>query len=259
MIVIGETLNSSIPKTYMAFDAWDEPRILAIIDAQVQAGADYLDINTAMLREQETDCMCRVIALARRHAADVGIMIDSQNPKTVFAAMELCRDCPVILNSATMDAAFDPILALAAECGCGLVCMPEPASDADVIVSRGAALAEKATRMGVKADKLYMDALAASTAADDMAGRRLLDTIAGLRAALPDSHILCGISNLSFGMPNRPVLNAAGLCMAAAKGLDSVILNAANPLMQETLAAVKLLAGEDSFGLAYINQMRKTE
>lgn len=255
MIIIGEKLNSSIPKTLAAFEARDEQTVIGLITDQSRYGADYLDINTAMLGDSEANAMEWVISLALANS-EKGIMIDAQNPQVVQRALDCCGDRSVIINSVTKDARFDPVISLAAERGCGLLCMPDAKSTADEIVESAAQLVEKVQEMGVKPQNIYIDAVVAAIAADDQAGVRLLTVISALKKRLPDCHIVCGLSNISFGMPGRVRLNAALLGMAAACGMDSVIMDPLSQVMRETAAAVKLLSGEDEFGMDYIRCMR---
>lgn len=249
MIVIGEKLNSSIPSSYQAMLARDEAALIAWIGAQVQA--DYLDLNTAMFREEETDRMLWLIDLVKQHSA-AGISIDSQNLSTILAAAEAASDRKLLINSVTIEQEFQPIFALAAKIHCGLVCM----SLGDDPMAEFTVLTERAKQYGIPMQNLYLDVALASIAANDQAGREAVSRIKRCKAQFPDCHIICGLSNLSFGMPGRERLNSVMLGMAAVMGLDSVILNAMDPTMLHTLAAVRLLQGEDEYGLDYIAQMR---
>ena len=79
MILIGEKLNSSIPKTMEAFSAHDEAAVIGLIQAQADAGAEYLDVNTAICGGEELAAMLWVVALIREHSS-CGIMIDTADP-----------------------------------------------------------------------------------------------------------------------------------------------------------------------------------
>ncbi len=257
MIIIGEKLNSSISKTLAALRDQDEAAIIGLIKAQSAAGADYLDCNTAILGEQEEERMAWVISLILQNSK-AGIMIDSQNPAVMKSALSRCEDRRVILNSVTLDDKFAEIISLAAQRGCGVVCMPVVEGDAaaEDIVDQACRLFERVTAAGVKPENVYIDAIAAAIASDDQAGKRLVEVISLLQTAAPGAHTVCGLSNISFGMPGRANLNAAMLAMAAVSGLDSVIADPVNEQMRQTLAAVKLLLGKDSYGMEYIRCMR---
>jgi 5-methyltetrahydrofolate--homocysteine methyltransferase len=86
-----------------------------------------------------------------------------------------------------------------------------------------------------------------------------LETITALKQAFPRAHVICGLSNVSFGLPQRKLLNRTFLSLAAARGLDSAILDPTEPQMRRTLAAVAALLGEDEFCLGYLTMIREQE
>ena len=89
MIRIGEKLNSSIPSTQNMFAERDRDGVVALIEKQEEAGADYLDINTALCADKELETMLWVIGLAMEHS-DCGIMIDSPSTAVMKEAMAAC-------------------------------------------------------------------------------------------------------------------------------------------------------------------------
>ncbi len=255
MLIIGEKLNSSVLQTREAFVAKDEAAVVELIVSQVAAGAQYLDINTA-LTDDESGMMQWVISLVIANS-DVGIMIDSQNVLVVEAALQACAGQKAIINSVMPGKQYEPLMELAVKYGCGLVCMPGLLPSATKTVEVIENLCRRASAMGVRERYLYLDAVAAAVSTDDQAGVRLLAVISTLKERYPQAHVICGISNISYGMPNRSALNTAMLAMTATAGLDSVIMDPTDPRMQEMLAAVKLLGGKDSYGLEYIQKMRE--
>ncbi len=255
MIIIGEKLNSSIPKTYAAMAARDQTAIMELITAQTRAGAAYLDINTAMFLADELKMLEWVISLTAADSS-VGIMIDSLNYEAVKKGLECCKGRSVIINSVTNEDKYLPTIRLAAEYGCGLVLMPQAKNTAKAIAADAKLLMERAKENGVKAENIYIDALVQTVSADDKAGVKLLDTVRLLKAECPDCHITCGLSNISFGMPGRARLNATLLSMAAACGLDSVIADPTNDILRETVAAIDLLQGKDFYGMRFLSCMR---
>ena len=98
MILIGEKLNSSIPKTMEAFSAHDEAAVIGLIQAQADAGAEYLDVNTAICGGEELAAMLWVVALIREHSS-CGIMIDTADPAVMAQAVQAAAGTPLILLS----------------------------------------------------------------------------------------------------------------------------------------------------------------
>ncbi len=255
MIVIGEKLNSSIPKTYAAMAARDENALIDLIERQTRAGASYLDINTAMFGAEELMMMEWVISLALEHSG-AGIMIDSLNHEVVKAALACCGDRKVIINSVSNGEIYLPTVRLAATHGCGIVLMPESKDTFAHILEDATALVSLCKENGVKASNIYIDVLTEAIASNDQAGIKMLKTVRQLMTAAPDCHLICGLSNISFGMPGRARLNATLLAMASSCGLDSVIADPINDTLRETVAAIDLLQGKDSYGMRYISCMR---
>ena len=112
MILIGEKLNSSIPKTMEAFSAHDVAAVIGLIQAQADAGAEYLDVNTAICGGEELAAMLWVVALIREHSS-CGIMIDTADPAVMAQAVQAAAGTPLVLNSATLTDRFDEVTALA--------------------------------------------------------------------------------------------------------------------------------------------------
>ena len=123
MILIGEKLNSSIPKTMEAFSAHDEAAVIGLIQAQADAGAEYLDVNTAICGGEELAAMLWVVALIREHSS-CGIMIDTADPAVMAQAVQAAAGTPLILNSATLTDRFDEVTALAHSSGASVVGLP---------------------------------------------------------------------------------------------------------------------------------------
>ena len=260
MITIGEKLNSSIPKTLEAISAHDEASIVDMIRLQAQCGADYLDLNTAVAGNETAD-MEWLIGLVKANS-DCGIMIDSQNPETVRAVLPLCAGRPVILNSVTPAPVFETLFPSLAECGAGVVCMPAGGiglvQSAEERADMAQALCEKLVIAGIRQENLYVDVMAEALATADQAAVTALATLRAVRTRIPGVHTVCGLSNISFGLPRRGLLNRAFLAMAMGAGLDSAILDVTSPSIRETLASCQALLGKDEFCMGYIGFIRET-
>ncbi len=259
MLIIGEKLNSSIPKTLTAMREGDEEALRSLIRAQEAGGAAYLDVNTALLEEEELPALRRLAALIRRESA-CGLMLDSPNPAVLAAALPEAGDRPVMVNSVSLDARYDALLPRIREAGAAVVCLPlrDGAVPADAAgrVENAVRLADKLTAAGIPADALYIDVLAEAVATAENGAVTALDTIRGVKAALPEVKTVCGLSNISFGLPRRIHLNAAFLSMALAAGLDAAILDPSSQAMRTALLASEALLGRDEFCLSYIAGMR---
>lgn len=260
MIVIGEKLNSSIPATLAAMQARDTAAITDLILSQQAGGAQYLDINTAICQEEELAVMQWVIALVKKNSS-CGIMLDSPSTDVILGALDACEGRDVILNSVTLSERIDVLLPVAKQRGCGLVGLPIDASGmpqgAAGRVENAKALVSRMTEGGLSPDQIYIDVLAEALAVGSENAKHAIQAASQLRALWPDIHIMCGLSNISFGLPKRASVNTAFLAMMMASGMDAAILDSAAGSMQLALHTCEALLGYDEFCMEYITYIRE--
>ncbi len=258
MLKIGEKLNSSIPKTLEALKNHDEKYLIDLICRQEDAGADYLDINTALTEENELANMKWVIGLAKEHSA-CGIMLDSPNPAIIKAAIPFVGDRKLFLNSITLEQKYEPLYELIRDTNASVVCLPmtgrEIPQAAAQRIENAKQLEKQLTAAGVPAEHIYIDALVEAVATAPDAPSITLETIRLLNTQTNVKSI-CGLSNVSFGLPGRARLNAAFLAMCMQAGIDALILDPTSIRMQEALYTAEALLGKDDYCLEYINYSR---
>lgn len=258
MIIFGEKFNSSIPSTYEMMKDWDEEKLIALAKAQEEAGADYLDLNTAMFGEEEKALLCRLTDLVQQHTK-CGIMLDSPSPDAVCAALEHVQDRPVIINSITLCERIQELLPVVCKSGAGVVClpidedgMPEDAACRLQNIDKFAAVLQE---NGIALSRVYMDVIIETLSVKNDAARIACDTIAAARQKYPEMHFTCGLSNISFGLPKRLNINAAFLTCAVFAGLDSAIMDITSPAMKKALLSAEAVAGQDEFCMNYMDYM----
>ncbi len=262
MILIGEKLNSSIPKTLEAFQQRDQAAVCALIERQQEAGAEYLDINAAICGEDELEVLTWVIGLVKAYS-DCKIMIDTSDPEVMAKAAEAAKDRELIFNSTTLDERFTEVTALAKQYHAGVVALPisqegmphtleEKCSNIDRLV-------EKLRSAGIPDEKMYVDVLIETLATNSESAKIAIGAIRHVAEKYPQVHTTCGLSNISFGLPKRGMINSAFLSAARMAGLSSAILDPSNPQMRDTLAASAVVAGEDDYCMEYITYIRSQE
>jgi 5-methyltetrahydrofolate--homocysteine methyltransferase len=188
---------------------------------------------------------------------DIPVCIDSSSPGTLAAALGHVRQTPMV-NSINADparlAAFlplikekeAPVIALALdESQTG---MPKTIGERMENIRR---VMEEAAKHGISEERLFIDPLIMSVATDDGAGAATLEAIRSIREAYPHAHITGGLSNVSFGLPDRELVNRTFLTLAMAAGMDSAVVNPANRALIESLKATELILGRDRFCRSY--------
>jgi len=260
MIIIGEKLNSSIPSVKRLFDADDREALSDLILRQRDAGADFIDLNTALCSDEtgQIKLLCDIVL----DKTDCGIVIDSPDmavSKEVLAYIrgkDGNRKC--VLNSITVNERHENI-ETALKYKAGLVVLLTDESGIPGTEKRF----ENAEKMintlrscGFNDGDIYIDAIVESVATGADSAAVTLDTIKLIRAAFPDVHILVGLSNISFGLPKRSCLNAAFLTLAVYNGLDCAICDPLSPDIKTAYLAAKALNGTDDFCMEYIDEFR---
>lgn len=243
---------------------------------QAAAGAHFLDLN---VDEVTTDVEGRIAAMrwtveAVEDATDVALALDSSSAAVLRAGLAAAsrRAGPPLLNSAALDRM--EVLDLAASDGCAVVLSATGAgsmpANADERVTNGRALVEAATARGLGLGALHLDALVLPVAVDPEVGEHFLDAVRALRASFGAGlHLTGGLSNVSYGLPARRLLNDVFIDLAIAAGADSGIIDpVANDLRRIAgldrgarpyQLAADLLTGADPYGGAFLAAFRAGE
>jgi len=120
------------------------------------------------------------------------------------------------------------------------------------------AIVERVTAAGVPLERVYFDPVISALATDHTQGREVVEAVVRIRREFPEAHVICGLSNISFGLPRRQLLNHTFLVMLVAVGLDAVIADPTVEGFGELVVAAEVLAGQDEFCMAYLSRCRPT-
>lgn len=258
--IIGEKINGTRAQVGEAIASRDTAYIQSLAVRQAEAGAERIDVNAGTRPDREPDDLAWLVETVQE-ATGVPLCLDSANPAALEAALAVTSGPAPLINSVTGEKArLSGVLPLAVHFGCPVIALA--LDDAGVPQDSGQRLAVirrlvEATRdAGVADDMVYVDPLVMAVATGDHAGVVALDTIAAVAAEFPDAHITAGLSNVSFGLPVRRLVNRTFLTLAIAAGLDTAI---ADPLDRELIAALRateLLLGRDRRCLTYTRAYR---
>ena len=259
MIIIGEKLNSSIPRTAKLFNAKDEKGVLALIKRQINGGANYLDINTAACEWGELDCMKWVLALVNQ-VGGCGVVLDSPDPQVILQAIGDVKTDDIIVNSVTLTVRYDELVPMCAQKGIGVVGMPIGDKLAEGIgerIQNAVSLAKKLLADGVCEDKIFIDIVVESLATNSDSGANCLKMVRSLKEACPGVKSLAGLSNVSFGLPERGLINRTFMSGAVMAGLDAAIMDANDESLIDAMFAANALAGKDEYSMEFIMHCRE--
>ncbi|NLY18114.1 MAG: dihydropteroate synthase [Clostridiaceae bacterium] len=263
MIIIGEKLNSTLKSVRSAMKNYDSDTILDIAKKQYDAGASYLDVNAGMFLEEEPERLEWLINTIQEEI-DVPFSIDTPNPKAILKGLKANKNGKPIINSITNEKErFNAIMPLAVEYKTGIIalCMDDSGmpETVDERLSVAESLIEKLTREGVPIEDIYIDPMVRPIGTGSHYGVAAIETIRNVKLEFPNVHIACGLSNISYGLPARKIMNQVFLIAAMAAGMDGAILDPLDKRLMTYLYAAEALLGRDEFCMEYLTKYRNGE
>ncbi|OQA21524.1 MAG: 5-methyltetrahydrofolate:corrinoid/iron-sulfur protein co-methyltransferase [Actinobacteria bacterium ADurb.Bin346] len=226
---------------------------------QAEAGAHIIDVNVGAVSVDEVEMLPRAIRTVME-VTDRPICIDSANPKAIKAALEVYPYKALINSVNGKEESMEEILPMVKESGSAVVCLTMDSdgikNDVESRVKVARKIIARADSLGIKREDLVVDCLVMTASTDTNSGRITLDTMRQVVAEFGVSTTM-GASNISFGMPNRDLLNIHFLTMAIINGLTAPITD---PLIEGIIPAMRaadFLAGRDPYGMIYISDYRK--
>jgi len=262
-VLIGERINPTGKKKLAAALAEGNLEIVrqeAL--AQVEAGADVLDVNVGAAGVDEVALLPKAVRLVME-TVDAPLCIDSANGEALRAALtvykQLAPDGKPLINSVNgEEASLNRVLPLVAEYKTAVIglAMDEtgipPTPEKRLAVARR--IVERAEALGIPRQDVVIDCLALTVGAESQAGLVTLDAIRLVRAEL-GVNLTLGASNVSFGLPEREVINWAFLAMTIQNGVNCPIVDAEK--VQPTILATDLLLGRDSYAMRYLKAYKR--
>lgn len=256
-VIIGERINPTGKKLLaQALTEGDMSRVQALARSQTAEGADILDVNVGAAGVDEVRILPEAVR-AVMDVTDLPLSLDSANPEALRAALRVYRG-KALINSVNGEArSLDRVLPLVKEYGAAVIglCMDEGGipGDAAARVAVADKILERAAAMGIPAEDVLIDCLALSVCADSRAARVTLEAIQMVRERLGVNMSL-GVSNVSFGLPDRGAINGAFLTMAIMAGVNAPIVDPA--LARKPALIADLLLGRDEYAMRYVSYYR---
>lgn len=224
---------------------------------QAEAGADILIVSVGAFGLDEATALPRV-AEAVMEAVDVPLCLESRNPAALEKTLQMGCGRPIVSSVTGEDAVLAQILPLAKKYNTALVALASDGSgipnNAEKRVAIVTYIVEKAREAGIAADEVIADCVAESSAVNKNGALTTLETMRSVKAGL-GLNLILGASNVSFGLPNRMVVNAVFLSLAVEAGLTCTIVNAEK--MKPYIMAADLLMARDPMARRYTTYARK--
>ncbi len=261
--LIGERINPTGRRIFQEqLRAGDMSAIERDVKAQVEGGADVLDVNMGVPLTDEPELLAKAIQLVQ-NLTDLPVCIDSSVVEALDAGLSVYQGRALVNSVTAEDERMELILPLVKRYDAAVIALPNDSEEIPMEADRRLELVghiiEVATKeYGIALADIVIDPLAMPIGADTATAATTFDTMRRIR----DEHGLnmtCGASNVSFGMPDRHTLGAAFLPMAMVNGLTSAIMDARSPQIVDAVKAADLLLGHDEWGGSWIAAHRKRQ
>jgi 5-methyltetrahydrofolate corrinoid/iron sulfur protein methyltransferase len=256
MLIIGEKINASRKSIDAAIKDRDIAYIQDVAKAQEEAGAHALDVNCGTVPASEEPETMRWLVKTVQEVTELPLCIDSPNSEALAAGIEAHKGRPLINSISAENGRYNSVLPLAKQYHAGVVALCNDdrglPSSKEMALEVGDSLVNRLTKDGIPVDSIYLDPLVRTLATSPETVVDTLEVMRELSHRYPGLHFVSGLSNVSYGLPERRHLNRAFVVMSIAYGLDAVI---ADPLDRQFMALIyasKALVNKDRYCLAYI-------
>ncbi|AWI06132.1 methyltetrahydrofolate cobalamin methyltransferase [Clostridium drakei] len=261
MLIIGELINTSRKLIKEAVEKKDGEYIKQIAKSQEEAGATYIDVNCGTCIENEIETMEWLVDNILQ-VTSLPLCIDSPNPVALQAGLKKAVNGKSMINSITGETPrWNAVLPLVKEFDTKIIAlciddggMPKTNEDririADYIIT-------KLTGEGINIDDIYIDPLIKPVSAGQKNGIEVLQAIQHIMESHPGVHTTCGLSNISYSLPARKLLNRLFMVQTMARGMDSYIMDPTNKEMRAELLASQTLLGQDRFSRKFLKAFRE--
>ena len=258
MLIIGELINCTRKKVGEAAAKRDAEFFKELARKQASAGADILDVNGG-LPGQEVEVLSWLVNIVQE-VVDIPLCLDSSDPEALRHALPLCKKRAMInsVSDEPVRLALIPVLkehhprVLA-------LCLSEagPPSGIEDRVATASRLVDRLTAEGFAIDDLYVDAcvMPLSTSAEHSKG--LMEAVSQITARYPGIHASAGVSNVSFGLPQRKLINQVFLLLLMSRGLDAAIVDPCDAQLMANVKAAEALLGRDEDCAEYLRAFRE--
>lgn len=260
MIIIGEKINGSIPVVAEAIAKRDSEFIKNRARMQEEAGATYIDCCASVPEAEEVETLKWMIDCIQE-VSDLPISVDSPSADVLAQVFPYCKR-PGLINSVSGEGnKIDTIFPLIADTKWEVICLlsddtgiPKSAADRLKVFEH---IMAKAKEYGIKPKRLHIDPLVEMLCTSEDGIAMNVEVISTIREQYPSIHITAAVSNISFNLPVRKMVNLGFTVLAMNAGLDSAILDPTNRDMMGVIYATEALLGLDEYCMEYISAYRE--
>ncbi|HEY9595697.1 MAG TPA: dihydropteroate synthase [Spirochaetia bacterium] len=260
MLIIGELINSTRKQVRAAVEKQDAAYIQGLATKQAEAGANWIDVNAGAFPNDEVEKLAWLIKVIRE-VTPAPLSIDSPRAEAVEAGLAIAGAEPFLNSISAESERYTALIPLVKKYNTRVVALSLDDSgmtdDMSKVWEVADGLIKRLEDDGVPPDHIFVDPLVRPVSTNGEYGMGALSVVERITAAHPLVHKTCGLSNVSFGLPKRKLVNQVFVAMAITKGLDSAIIDPLDPRMMANIVVAEALAGRDQFCMGYITADRE--
>jgi len=257
--IIGERINTTLGKVKKAVENRDAEYIRQDVKNQTNSGATYIDVNAGARIGHEEEDMKWLLEILQG-STDLPLCLDSPDPQILEMAYELVKQPPMVNSISLETDRFDSMMPFLKGKNCRIIalCMDDsgmPKTSEDII-NRAKNIVGELESIGIKRDDIFVDPLIQPMSVDNNNGMIVMEAVKAIMQDIEGVHTTGGLSNISYGLPKRKIINRNFLLMMMANGFDSAIMD---PLDKDIMAALKtgeMLSGHDDYCMNFLKAVR---
>jgi 5-methyltetrahydrofolate corrinoid/iron sulfur protein methyltransferase len=257
MLIIGEKINATRKGIDAAIKGRDVAHIQEVARAQENAGAHALDVNCGTVPPSEEPEAMKWLVKTVQEVTDLPLCIDSPNSEALAAGLAVHKGKPLINSISGEKTRYQSVLPLVKQYNAGVVALCNDdrglPSSKEMALEVADSLVSRLTKDGIPIDDIYLDPLVRTLATSPETVVDSLEIMRELSHRFPGLHFVSGLSNVSYGLPERRHLNRAFVVMSVANGLDAVITDPLDGHLIALIYASEALVNKDRFCMNYIS------
>jgi len=259
-VLIGERINPAGKKKLQeALKAGDLEIVRREALAQAEAGADILDVNVGTFGVDEVTLLPQAVK-AVIDTVDIPLCLDSAKPEALAAALKVYQGKPLINSVTGEEHSLAKVLPLVKEYGAAVIGLVQDdegiPKNAERRINIARKIVARAEAAGIPRKDVIIDCLVFAVGADTSSGPAVIEAIRRIKEEL-GVNIVLGASNISFGLPDRDLLNNAFVAMAIAAGVTCLITDVAK--VRPAVVAADLILGRDKHARRYIQMYKQRQ
>ena len=259
MRIVGERINTSRKLVNEAVEKRDAAYIAQDAKKQAEAGAHFIDVNAGSRIGSEMDDVAWLVEIVES-AVETSLSLDSPNPKVLLAMSRKVKKKPMINSTTAERARFEEMKPVfqAREIDIVALCLDERGIPNSVsqAIENASFLVKNLTQMGIPLQNIHLDPMIQPIGVNKNNGLLALETIRQVHLEFPGIKTICGLSNVSYGLPNRFLINRTFLVLCLGAGLDGAIIDPLDKKMMTNIVVAETLTGRDEYCMKYLKANR---